>query len=175
MDSTSPVLYEGTGKLPPPGSLWNTIESWDVMSTYANGIQLRNMGHRVAEPIVKKYRTWRDHGTTFHGSSGWISVDRVGLYASDKNLQTVALKSTDIRLTDAPSHARNFIDCIRSRKPTLSPIETAIHVDTISHMGDISIRLGRPIKWDPAKEQIIGDDEARKMLDRPMRAPWKLA
>jgi len=175
-DNTTPVLHEGTGKIPPAGSLWDTIESWDVTSTYANGVRVRNMGHRLAEPVVKKYhKVWRDHGTTFHGTKGWISVDRVGLYASDKSIQTVQLRPTDVRLTDAPSHARNFIDCIRSRKQTLSHIDAAINVDTISHLGNMAIRLGRPIKWDPAKEQILGDEEAAKMLDRPMREPWKLA
>ncbi len=173
-DHTSAVKYEGTGKIPPKGSLWDTLESWDVNCTYANGVVLRNMGHRVAEPIVRKYRVWRDHGTTFHGSKGWISVDRGGLYASDKALQTLRVPE-DKRLTETPSHARNFLDCIRSRKPTLNPLESAIRSDTMSHLGDISIRLGRVINWDPDKEQIVGDDEATKMLARPMRQPWELA
>ncbi|HEX2972643.1 MAG TPA: Gfo/Idh/MocA family oxidoreductase [Tepidisphaeraceae bacterium] len=176
MDHTSPVRYEGTGKIPPKGSLWDTIESWDVNCTYANGVVVRNMGHRVAEPVVRKYHpVWRDHGTTFHGSKGWISVDRNGLYASDKNLQALKLKDSDQRLYSTPAHGRNFIDCIRSRKPTISPLDTAIHCDTISHMNDLCIRLGRPIQWDPEKEQIIGDTEASKFLNRPLRAPWKLA
>ncbi|MFI5381498.1 MAG: Gfo/Idh/MocA family protein [Tepidisphaerales bacterium] len=176
MDNTTPVSHKGTGKIPPQGSLWNTIESFDVISTYASGAKIRNMGSRVAEPVVKAYhQVWRDHGTTFHGSKGWISVDRVGLYASDKSLQTAQLKDSDKKLYPAAGHGRNFIDCIKSRKPTISPLETAINCDTISHLGDISIRLGRPIKWDPAKEQIVGDEEAGKMLDRPMRGPWTLA
>ena len=174
-DNTSPILHEGTGKIPPEGSLWNTIESWDVTSTYANGIKVRNLGHRAAEPVVKAYRPWRDHGTTFHGTEGWVSVDRVGLYARDKKLQTLQFKGSDQRLEPIQSHARNFIDCIRSRKQTLSHLQSAINVDSISHLGNISVRLGRPIKWDPEKEQIIGDAEASKMLDRPMGEPWKMA
>jgi predicted dehydrogenase len=176
MDHTTPVHHEGTGKIPPAGSLWNTIESWDVTSTYANGVKVRNMGHRVAEPVVKKYhQVWRDHGTTFHGTKGWISVDRASMYASDKTLRDVKLKDNEIKLYAVQSHARNFVDCIRSRKETISPLDAAIHVDTISHLGDIAIRLGRPIQWDPQKEQIVNDGEASKMLDRPMRAPWAMA
>lgn len=175
MDHTTPVHYEGTGQIPPAGSLWNTIESWDVTSTYANGVTIRNMGHRVAEPVVKKYhQVWRDHGTTFHGTKGWISVDRATMYSSDKTLRDVKLKENEIRLPAVESQARNFIDCIRSRKQTISPLDAAIHVDTISHLGDICIRLGRPIHWDPQKEQVINDPEAGKMLDRPMRAPWAI-
>lgn len=176
MDHTSPVYYEGKGKIPPAGSLWNTIESWDVMCEYANGVKVRNMGHRDAELVVKKYHVvWRDHGTTFHGTKGWISVDRSGLYASDKTLRDVKLKDNEIRLYPTPSHARNFIECIRTRQQPISPLEAAIRCDTISHMNDICIRLGRPIRWDPEKEQIVGDAEASKMLDRPMREPWQLA
>ncbi len=175
MDHTTPVSYEGTGKVPPQGSLWDTVESWDVTSTYANGAKIRNMGSRVAEPVVKAYRpVWRDHGTTFHGSNGWISVDRNGLYASDKKLQTLEVKDSEKKLYAARGQGRNFIDCIKSRKPTISPLDAAIHCDTISHLGDMCIRLGRPIKWDPEKEQIPGDEQAARMLDRPLRAPWTL-
>jgi hypothetical protein len=41
-------------------------------------------------------------------------------------------------------------------------------------MSDISIRTGKTIQWDPEKERIVGNDEAVKMLDRPMRKPWRL-
>ena len=63
---------------------------------------------------------------------------------------------------------------MKSRKVTLSPLESAIRSDTISHLSDLCIRLGRPIRWDPKKEQIVSDPEATKLLDRPLRAPWKL-
>lgn len=174
-DHTSPVYYEGTGKIPPAGSLWDTIESWDITCRYASGVEMQFMGHRVAEPVVKKYRVWRDHGTTFFGEKGWVSVDRGGLYASDKNLQSYKPKESEISLTKTASQARDFVDCIKSRQATLNPLESAIRSDTISHLSDICIRLGRPIKWDPEKEQIIGDEEARRFLDRPLRQPWKLA
>lgn len=174
-DDTSPVKYEGTGTLPPKGGLWDTVESWDVRCTYANGIELRNMGHRVAEPLVRKYHhVWRDHGTTFHGTKGWIGVDRNAMYASDKSLQTAKLKEGEQRLYATASQARNFVDCMRSRAKTISPLDAAIRCDAISHMNDICIRLGRTINWDPAKEQIVGDAEATAMLDRPMRGPWRL-
>ena len=70
-DDTGPVRYEGTGKIPPKGSLWDTIESWDVQCEYANGVKMHFMGRRVAEPIVKAYHpAWCDHGTTFFGNQG---------------------------------------------------------------------------------------------------------
>ena len=90
-DQSGPVRYEGTGKLPPKGSLWDSIESWDVHCEYADGVKLHFMGHRVAKPEVTRYHpAWADHGTTFFGAKGWISVNRSALYASDKALQKVA-------------------------------------------------------------------------------------
>ncbi len=53
-------------------------------------------------------------------------------------------------------------------------MESAIRSDTISHLSDIAIRTGRPIRWDPKTEQIIGDEAATRMLNRPLRAPWHL-
>ena len=61
---------------------------------------------------------------------------------------------------------------MRTRKPTVNPLESAIRSDTISHLSDIAIRLGPAITWDPAAERIVGDPEASKRLDRPMRKPW---
>ena len=51
-DRSGPVHYEGTGKIPPKGSLWDSIESWDVDCEYAGGVKMRFMGERVAKPVV---------------------------------------------------------------------------------------------------------------------------
>ena len=45
---------------------------------------------------------------------------------------------------------------------------------TVCHLGNIAIRTGRKLTWDPAKEQIVGDKEAAAMLSRPYRKPWEL-
>ncbi len=175
MDNSGPVRYEGTGKIPPKGSLWDTVESWDVHCEYANGVKMHFMGERVAKPVVNAYHpAWEDHGTTFFGTEGWVSVNRNALYASDKKLQKTQPKPEEIHLTTTTSQARNFVDCMKSRKPTINPLESAIRSDTISHLSDLCIRLGRPIQWDPQKEQIVNDAEATKLLNRPLREPWKL-
>jgi hypothetical protein len=75
----------------------------------------------------------------------------------------------------SPDHHRNFIDSIKSGKPTITPAEVAHHSAIPGHLGLISMFVGRKIKWDPAKEVIIGDAEASKLLSRPYRAPWKMA
>jgi hypothetical protein len=61
-----------------------------------------------------------------------------------------------------------------SRSEPIAPIEQAHRSISIAHLGNISLRLGRDLRWDPKEEKIIGDDAASQMLARPMRKPWKL-
>lgn len=112
-DATGPIAYEGVGKIPPVGSLWDTIESWDVTCRYANGVQMRFMDHRAARPIVQKMsrRPWRDHGTTFYGDEGWVSVDRGGCYLNLKgepvNAYKFELKPSDWRAGGSNNQVHN--------------------------------------------------------------------
>jgi predicted dehydrogenase len=69
-------------------------------------------------------------------------------------------------------HVRNFLDCVKTRKEPNSDLESAHRVATVCHLANISLRTGRKIRWDPEKEDIIGDAEAAKMLVRPYRKPW---
>lgn len=173
-DHTSPVQYEGEGRMPPAG-LFDTIDYWDMHCQYADGVTLRFMCTRAAKEVAGKMdqhrRPFKDHGTTFFGEDGWLSVGRDGVYASTKELQRREIKENETQVIRSPSQARNFIDSVKSRKAPISPLESAIRSDTISHLSDISIRLNRPIQWNPEKEQIVNDAEATKMLDRPLRKP----
>ena len=171
-DETAPVRYEGSGVIP-TGGLFDTIAEWDVHCRYANGVKMHFMDCITAKPIVKKYHTDpRDHGTTFHGTEGWVSVKRGALHLSDEKLRRVKLKDSDEHLYNSGDHMGNFIECIKSRKKPISPIEAAVQSDLISHLSNAAIRLGRAIKWDPAKEKIIADPSASKMINRKLRSPW---
>jgi len=70
------------------------------------------------------------------------------------------------------SHARNFIDCVKSRQQPNSNLEEEHGVATACHLANISLRLGRKVRWDVEREEIIGDPEASAMLARPYRKPW---
>jgi predicted dehydrogenase len=170
-DHTSPVRYEGTGMVSKRG-LFDTIESWDMECTYASGLKMRFQNSRKAKEDVTAYRRWNDHGTTFFGSEGWVSVDRGSMFTSEHKLRGIKLKPDDIHLRRSQGHPDDFIACIKSGEPTLSPLEAGIRSDTICHLSDIAIRLGRTIDWDPKKERILGNPLAQAMLDRPIRAPW---
>ena len=66
------------------------------------------------------------------------------------------------------------MDCVKSRKPTITPVETAHHSAIPGHLGLISMLVKRKIKWDSKKGVIVGDAEASKLLTREYRSPWKL-
>ena len=78
------------------------------------------------------------------------------------------------RLTQSTSHPANFIDCVLSRQEPISPLDSAIRSDLISHLGNIAVRTGREITWDAKAETIVNDDEAKAMMVRPMREPWNV-
>ena len=68
----------------------------------------------------------------------------------------------------------DFVQSVLDRKPAFRDIEIAHRATTVCHLGNIAYWLGRPLKWDPVKEEIIDDPEASRWLDRPAREPWTL-
>jgi hypothetical protein len=81
-----------------------------------------------------------------------------------------------VKLNKSPrGHQGDFIDCVKSRGQTLCPVETGHHSAIPGHLTLISMIVGRKIKWDPDKQEIIGDADAAKLMGREYRGPWKLA
>jgi hypothetical protein len=69
-------------------------------------------------------------------------------------------------------HARNFLDCVKSRQRPIADVEGGHQVTTACHLANLSLRVGRKLRWDPVKEEIPDDREAAAMLERPYRKPW---
>ncbi len=175
-DDTSPVRYEGTGSVPTEG-IFRTLERWDVMCEYDTGVKLRLMDHQTAKGVVSKYYPqYQDgDGVVFHGTKGWMGDVSFGsMHSSNQELWKVKLGADEEQLPVSPEHNRNFIDCVKSREETICPVEMAIRCDTICHMVNVTAQTGRVITWDPAKEEIVGDAEASKMLTLPYREQWKV-
>ena len=175
MDHTSPVSYEGSGEMPPAGKLFDTTRYWDIHCQYENGVKMRFMDQTAAKPVVGKYHyRVHSHGTTWHGTDGWISVDRSAMFSHDQNkLRKVNIKPDQNPVYRSDNQWHNFVDCMISRKPTINPLEAAIRSDTVSHLADIVVRTGKPAKWDPKAEKIIGGTpEQIALLDRVPREEW---
>ena len=71
-----------------------------------------------------------------------------------------------------PLHVRNFIECVRSRRKPVTDIETGHRSTIVAHLGNIAYRTHHKIRWDAAREEIVGDAEASQLLYRQARKPW---
>ncbi|MCG8702008.1 MAG: hypothetical protein MI922_28395, partial [Bacteroidales bacterium] len=174
-DDTAPIHYEGTGTLP-TGGLYDTVSFWDIHCTYANGVKMHFMDRATARPIVNGYHPkHKDHGTTFHGSEGWVSVRRGQIDFSDEKLRRIKLKPNEIHLYNSSSQVGNFIDCILTRKQPISTIDAAVQSDLISHLSNAVVRLDQSIDWDPKTETILTNaSKVKFIIDRTPRSPWSV-
>ena len=114
-------------------------------------------------------------GTCWYGDKGWIHVTRdQPIHASRASVLDEVIGPNEIHLYESNNHHQNFLDCIKSRRETITPAEMAHRSLTPALLGEIAMLTGRKLRWDPDKEVIIGDEEASRMLSRPMRSPWHL-
>jgi glucose-fructose oxidoreductase len=164
MELTGPVEVEGSGLFPGDDGLCDNALNWDVRLKYANGVRM----HFTSDTLMNK------HGILFEGTQGWVYVNRSQFDAEPKSLLKETIGPNEIHLPVSTHHQRNFLDSVKSRQPSICNIDVAVRSDTVCTISDIAIRLGRPLKWDPDKEEFVGDDEANLRQRRAMRSPWHL-
>jgi predicted dehydrogenase len=173
-DTTGPSEVEGHGEFPAANAVWNAATAYVVECRYRK--EVTGYPNDVSMTIAGGHPEFA-MGTKWIGSEGWVWVDRSGIDASNPEwLKGDSLPEglRRIKLYESHGHQRNFLDCVKSRKPTIAPVETAHHSTLPGHLGLISMLVGRKVQWDPVKETIAGDAEASALLTRPYRAPWKL-
>ena len=109
-------------------------------------------------------------GNIFYGSKGYLAVDGYDAYRTWLNDST----EPGPHGKGSGDHYANFVECIRSRRAQdiHSPIEEAHISTTLVHLANASYRLGRTVRFDPAKEQVIDDEEATRLLRGSYRAPY---
>jgi len=160
MDESGPVAVEAKARY--HKELWYDVPDWcEVVYEYANGVKL----------ICGQDQRG---GTTFEGEKGTIHVDRKRLESNPPGLAQEALTQDDVHLYASDDHHANWLECIKTRKLPICDVAIGHRSATVCHLGNIAIRTGRPIAWDPVQETILNDDAAREMLSRPYRSPWKL-
>ena len=175
MDNTGgPSEVEAEGEFPRPEAIWNTCTRYRITLKYPKDITM----------IIAGGHSDIRGGAKWIGTDGWVWVDRGAFDASHVDWFVKLPDNSTVSLYRSDNHQRNFIECVKSRKPTITPVQTAHHSAIPGHLGLISLlagqdengkRIGRKIKWDPEKEVILDDPEASKLLSRPYRAPWELA
>lgn len=164
LDRTGPVEIEGKGEYMKTGP-WDAASRYKVYTKYKNGLPMTISGG---------YDEIR-FGVKWIGEDGWIWVTRGDMETYPESLMRVKLGPNHERLYKSVDHHQNFIDCVKSRRETITPCEVAHRSATPGHLGQIAMRLERKIYFDPDKEIILNDDKATQMLSRPMRRPWQLS
>ncbi len=169
---------EGTGRFWEPGGMYNNIKGWDVHLEYETGVKVRF----VSTDVVNKtgmidYRTFKEgNGTTFFGSKGWISLGRTSAQSDipelNAKLNNFPKNKRGAILSEENKMGQMFIDVVNGKIAETNPLDEAILSDCISHMGDIAIRTGRKISWNPLKGEVENDREANSLFVREMRKPY---
>jgi predicted dehydrogenase len=126
---------------------------------YANGVEMVHGG---------------EGGVTFKGAEGEIFVTRGKFRATPESIAADPIPDNGIHLYKSTNHQQDFLDCVRSRKRPICDVEVGCRSVTVCHLGNLAYWNHRKLKWDPAKEQFVGDDEANKWLNPPKRSPWSV-
>jgi predicted dehydrogenase len=172
-ERTGPVEVEGEGDFPPREAVFNTAAKFTLHYKYADGVTMKVV---AKDPFIR-----------FEGTDGWIECKgwRGSLRASEREMLDVKIDPQKVKIY-RPSEIvdrkeggkggehRNFYDCVKTRGECYGPAEIGHRTVTIAHIGNIAMLLGRKLRWDPQKEDFVGDAEASAMLARPQREPWTM-
>jgi len=152
---------------------YNTATKFHVKVEYPGGTEM-----------IIRHDT--DNGVLITGEKGRIFVNRGKLVGKPvEDLQQNPLPEDAIAkvykglpmemgVGARPAHWANFLHCVRERKEPISDVHSHMEMLNVCHLAGISARLGRTVRWDNAKEVIIGDDQANGFLGRPYRKGYEI-
>jgi predicted dehydrogenase len=160
MDESGPVSIEAKARF--QGEGWYEVPEWcEITYKYANGVTVTcGQDHKM--------------GALFEGEKGSIYVNRGVLQSTPEEIVTEPLGDDDVRLYQSNNHHRNWLECIKSRKLPIADVAIGHRTATVCHLGNIAIRTGRKLQWDPAREKIIGHADAASRMTYAYRQPWRL-
>lgn len=123
----------------------------------------------------------RDAPLVFHGTKGALTLSRRGfavlpeVWKADPKNEKPAMAPLEGAQTDLDlPHTRDFLDCVKSRRRPIADVEEGHLTATMCHLGNIATRLGRSLRWDAEKEEVVGDADASARLHYEYRKPWTL-
>ena len=146
-----------------PDTLQVTYEYPGFVCTYEN---------RSATSLGNPFE--RGGGIVYHGTKATMYLDR-SMYRIVPERGVTDVEAVEVKATDSgnANHWKNFLDCVKSRQKPISDIENCHRSSATCHLGNISLRTKMRVDWDNEK-QLIVQPEARKLMFREYRKPWKL-
>ncbi len=174
-EHTGPISVEAIAEFPKSG-LWNVHGDFMVKAEYENGITMYTSGGYP-------------NGIRYEGTDGWIFVSRGNyvasasdpvdqqanaraLDASDPKILSSVIGENEIHLYKSDNQHGNWLDCIKTRKEPISPVEMGHRACTVCLISHIAMKIPMKLEWDPQHERFKNNDQANSMLRRPQRYPY---
>jgi predicted dehydrogenase len=161
-ERTGPVEIEDLGSEFPKTGLFDTVSKIHFRARYANGVELICTPGGVGGAV------------RFEGTEGWVHMDWNSMKTHPESLASTVIGPNEIHLYESRDHKRNFLDCIKSGRYPIAPVEVGHRSASVCHLANIAMKLGRKLRWDPDEEHFVGDDQANRLLSKPLRAPWHI-
>ncbi len=199
-ESTGPVSIDARGLFPNEKGeqYYNTPDRFFSRMLFPNGVELlyfaslkerarfgqvgehEDTAHEqidwlFGKDVPEEIKSYDRNGIMFIGDKGRVFVNRSGAYGKPVDeLKENPLPADAWRVRPSVDHMANFIECIKSREEPVSPVRVQQRSITTCHLTNISLRLGRPLRWDPNAEQVVDDAEANGWLKREQREPYTI-
>lgn len=123
--------------------------------------------------FLREQKSQRRLGIYFHGVNGTLLTDYNTHQLLPEGDRMKGMQTPPKSIEPSPGHELEWVECIKSRKQPSCNAGYHVKVDVPIELSVLSMKLGRSIKFDPATEKIVGDDEAAKLAIPEYRAPWK--
>jgi len=176
-EHTGPIEISGWAEFPTKG-LWDVHGKFRTEALYENGVNM----------IVSNDLP---NGIKFEGTDGWIFVTRGNytatssdpvvtkdgvkpLEASNPKILSSVIGPNEINLYKSDDHHGNWLECIKTRKAPIAPIEVGHRSCSACLLHHAVMKLKRKLYWDPAKERFNNDEEANRLLSRTQRQPYAI-
>ncbi len=183
-DGTGPVTIEATGTAPTKG-LWDSAILMEVTYTFKNPdwtltwTQMPNDKLPSAEKRTGKEPGGKisrpGYGAIYRGDKGeFIHWGGDGGTWAEKKAREWKLPTGAKDVYKSPGHKEDWFKGIKTGKKTIMNIDAAVGVANLCVLGNLSFICGRKLRWDPAKQEIVGDQQAKRMMGRPQRHPYHL-
>jgi predicted dehydrogenase len=181
-DHTGPISIDGKGVLPTKG-LWDSAMTMDVTYEFKNPdwtlvwSQPGEMVPYFDREKVKNLGIREQYGAVYHGDKDTLVV-WVGDGQVFTEMKAVEFKKpangVDVHASPSFDHHEDWFQGIKTGRKTVMNIEAGVATANLTILGNLSVVLGRKLQWDPVKQEIVGDEQARRMMSRPQRFPYCL-